>query len=149
MKRNMRNFLKAAEVAIGTGLYMLDHSDKAKRMVRDRVGDQVDDLRDRLDDLRDHASDTYDVAANRVVNAAKVLRGDNDASGAWNVVRFALGLGVGIGIGLLFAPANGDATRATLADKARELGDNVRQQYGGQTHPATGAQTYPATGTGD
>jgi gas vesicle protein len=148
MKRNMKNFLKAAEVAIGTGLYMLEHSDKTKRMVRERVGDQVDDLRDRLDDLRERASDTYDVASDRVVKAAKALRGDTDGSGAWNLVRFALGVGVGIGIGLLFAPANGDATRAALADKAREIGDNVRQRYGAQSYSGS-SQTYPATGTGD
>ena len=149
MKSNMKNFLKAAEVAIGTGLYMLEHSDKAKRVVRGRVNDQIDDLGDRIDHLRDRASDTYDVAANRVVKAAKVLRGDNDASGAWNLVRFALGVGVGIGVGLLFAPANGDATRAALADKAREFGDNVRQRYSPQTYPATSAPTSPAIGTGD
>ena len=141
MKRNVKNLLKAAEVAIGTGLYLLNHSDKAKRMVRDRVSDQVDDLRDRLGDLRDRASNTYDVAADRVVKAAKVLRGDNDANAAWNIVRFALGLGAGIGIAFLFAPAKGDATRAALADKAREFGDNVRQRYG--------TQIYPATSTGD
>ena len=149
MNRTVKNLLKAAEVAIGTGLYLLNHSDKTKRMVRDRVGDQVDDLRDRLGDLRDRASDTYDVAADRVVRAAKVLRGDDEASGAWNIVRFALGLGVGIGIALLFAPAKGDDTRAALTHKARELGDNVRQRYGAQTHPATGTQTFPATGTGN
>jgi gas vesicle protein len=59
-------------------------------------------------------------------------------------------LGVGVGIALLFAPAKGDDTRAALANKARELGDNVRQRYGAQTHPAPGAQSaqiYPATGT--
>ena len=149
MKKNVKNLLKAAEVAIGTGLYLLNHSDKARRMVRDRVSDQVDDLRDRLGDLRDRASDKYDVAADRVVRAAKVLRGDSDASGAWNIVRFALGLGVGVGIALLFAPAKGDDTRAALANKARELGDNVRQRQGAQTHPATGTRTFPATGTGD
>ena len=149
MNKNVKNLLKAAEVAIGTGLYLLNHSDKAKRMVRDRVGDQVDDLRDRLGDLRDRASDTYDVAADRVVRAAKVLRGENDANGGWNIVRFALGLGVGVGIALLFAPAKGDDTRTALANKARELGDNVRQRYGAQTHPATGTETYRATGTGD
>jgi len=141
MKKNVKSFLKAAEVAIGTGLYLLDHSDKTKRMVRDRVSNQVDDLRDRLDDLRERASDTYDVASDRVGKAAKALRGESDSHGAWNILRFAVGLGVGIGVGLLFAPANGDATRAALADKAREFGDNVRQRYG--------AQAYPATGTGD
>src|SRR5215467_3342799 len=146
MNKNTKNFLKAA---IFTGLYLLQHSDKAKRMVRDRVGDQVDDLRDRLGDLRDRASDTYDVASDRVVRAAKVLRGDNDANGAWNIVQFALGLGVGVGLALLFAPAKGDDTRAALANKARELGDNVRQRYGVQTYPVTGRQTYPPTGTGD
>ena len=150
MNRNMKNLLKAAEVAIGTGLYMLEHSDKAKKVVRSRVSDQVDDLRDRLDDLRGRASETYDVASDRVVKAAKALRGDSDPSGAWNFLRFALGVGVGVGIGLLFAPANGETTRAALADKAREFGDNVRQRYGSETYPATGTgQTYPATGTGD
>jgi gas vesicle protein len=141
MNKNMKNFLKAA---IGTGLYVLEHSDKTKRMVRDRVSDQVDDLRDRLDDLRDRASDTYDVATKRVVKAAKALRGHNEPSAAWYFVRFALGLGVGIGIGLLFAPAKGDVTRAALADKAREFGDNARQRYGAQS-----SRTYPATGTAD
>ena len=130
MNKNMKNFLKAA---IGTGLYVLEHSDKTKRMVRDR-----------LDDLRDRTSDTYDVATKRVVKAAKALRGDNEPSAAWYFVRFALGLGVGIGIGLLFAPAKGDATRVALADKAREFGGNVRQRYGAQS-----AETYPATGTAD
>ena len=149
MNRTVKNLLKTAEVAIGTGLYLFNHSETAKRIVRDRVGDQVDDLRDRLGDLRGRASDTYDVASDRIVRAAKVLRGDNDASGAWNIVRFALGLGVGIGIALLFAPAKGDDTRAALTNKARELGDNVRQRYGAQTHPATGTQTFAATGTGD
>ena len=149
MNKTVKNLLKTAEVAIGTGLYLLNHSDKAKRMVADRLGDQVDDLRDRLGDLRDRASDKYDVAADRVVRAAKVLRGDDKASGAWNIVRFALGLGVGIGVALLFAPAKGDDTRAALANKARELGDNVRQRQGAQTHPATGTRTFPATGTGD
>lgn len=138
MNKNTKNFLKAA---IATGLYVLQHSDKAKRMVRDRVSDQVDDLRDRLDDLRDRASGTYDVASGRVVKAAKALRGDNQPSAAWYLTRFALGLGVGIGIGLLFAPEKGDATRAALAGKAREFGDNVRRRYS--------EQSYPATGTGD
>jgi hypothetical protein len=147
MNKTVKNLLKTAEVAIGTGLYLLNHSDKAKRLVGDRVSDQFDDLRDRLGDLRDRASDTYDVAADRVVRAAKVLRGDDDANGAWNIVQFALGLGVGVGLALLFAPAKGDDTRAALANKARELGDNVRQRYGAQTHPATGTRTYPATGT--
>jgi len=122
MNRTVKNLLKTAEVAIGTGLYLLNHSDKAKRMVADRLGDQVDDLRDRLGDLRDRASDKYDVAADRVVR---------------------------VGIALLFAPAKGDDTRAALANKARELGDNVRQRQGAQTHPATGTRTFPATGTGD
>lgn len=149
MNRTVKNLLKTAEIAIGTGLYLLNHSDKAKRMVADRFGDQVDDLRDRLGDLRDRASDTYDVAADRVVRAARVLRGDNDGNGAGNIVRFALGLGVGVGIALLFAPAKGDDTRAALANKARELGDNVRQRQGAQTHPASGTRTFPATGTGD
>jgi hypothetical protein len=141
MKRNVKNFLKAAEVAIGTGLYLLDHSDKAKRMVRSRVNDQVDDLRDRFDDLRGRASDTYDVASARVSNAAKALRGEDESSGVWNVVRFAAGMGIGIGIGLLFAPANGEHTRAALADKAREFGDTVRNRYG--------SENLQATGTGD
>jgi hypothetical protein len=145
MNKNTKNFLKAA---IATGLYLLQHSDKAKCMVRDRVADEVDDLRDRLGDLRNRASDTYDVASDRVVRAAKALRGDNEPSAAWYLTRFALGLGVGIGIGLLFAPAKGDATRAALTDKARDFGDNVRQRYGAQRHPAAGtAQTYPPTGT--
>ena len=62
------NIKKVLKVALGTGLFLLDQSDEAKRNVRDRVSDQVDDLRDR-------AQDTYQAAADRVAGASDALRG--------------------------------------------------------------------------
>ena len=109
----MKKFLK---VALGTGLFLLDQSDRARKNVRERVGDQVDDL-------RDLAHDRYQVAADRIGRVADTIRGD-DHRAVWNVVRFALGLGVGIGVGLLVAPANGEET----PDESCGKGSGVRRQ---------------------
>ena len=125
---NMKKFLK---VALGTGLFLLDQSDRARKNVRERVGDQVDDL-------RDLAHDRYQVAADRIGRVADTIRGYDDHRAVWNVVRFALGLGVGIGVGLLVAPANGEETRTKVAEKAQEFAGNVRQRFASSGLRATG-----------
>ena len=112
---------KLLKIALGTGLVMLDQSDRARKRVRDRVSDHVDDL-------REFAQDTYETTADRVARASKALRNE-DNSTAWNMLRFAVGVGVGIGVGMLIAPEKGDDTRAKLAGKAQEFGDNVRQRF--------------------
>src|SRR5271165_5817052 len=131
MNMNMKKFLK---VALGTSLFILDQSDRARKSVRERVGDHVEDL-------RDLARDTYQAAAERVASAANALRKNDDNRAVWNVVRFDFGLGVGIGVGLLVAPANGEETRAKVAEKAQEFTGNVRQRFG--------SSDLRATGTGD
>lgn len=131
---NIKKVLKAAEVAIGTGLYLLDQSDQARRTVRERLNDQVDDLRDR-------AKDAYEAAADRISDVSSTLRNNGANNAAWNVLRFAVGLGIGIGVGLLVAPANGEHTRAKLAEKAQEIGGNVKQRFA--------SHDLRATGTGD
>ena len=125
---NMKKFLK---VALGTSLFILDQSDRARKNVRERVGDQVDDL-------REFARDSYQVAADRIGRVADTILGDDDHRALWNVVRLAFGLGVGIGVGLLVAPANGEETRTKVAEKAQEFAGNVRQRFASSDLRATG-----------
>jgi gas vesicle protein len=128
------NVKKALKVALGTGLFLLDQSDETKKQVRNKISDQVDDLRER-------ARDTYQVAADRVGRAADVLRGEDDHRSLGNAVRLVAGIGIGIGVGLLIAPANGDETRNRLAEKAQEFGDSMRQRFA--------AADLRPSGTGD
>ena len=130
----LKNFLKAAEVAAGTGLYLLAQSERMTPRVRHK-------LRDQLDDLRDRASVAYEAAAGRVAHVSKSLRRRVDHGTMWTLVRFAAGLGVGVGIGFLLAPANGEQTRTRLAEKAQEFKGTVRQRFT--------PQDLPSTGTGD
>jgi hypothetical protein len=85
MKRNMKRFLKAAEVAVGTGLYLLDRSQRFAPHMRDKLVDQIDDL-------RDLAKDTYQAATDRVASVTKSLRRSNTGGAGWHVLRFAVGL---------------------------------------------------------
>ena len=137
--KKLKNFLKAAEVAVGTGLYLLEQSDRMAPRIRRKVSDSMDDIRER-------AKDAYDDISDRVSNVR--LRRE-DHSGLWNALRFAAGIGIGIGIGLLFAPYEGEETRSRIADRAQELGDNVRQRFSQERERFNPQQSYPATGTGD
>jgi gas vesicle protein len=121
---NIKKFLK---VALGTGLIMLDQSDRTR--VKERVSDHVDDL-------QELANEHYETAAQRVARASRALRQENSSS-AWNILRFVAGVGVGIGVGMLVAPEKGDKTRAKLAERAQEVGENVRQRFAGVNAPAT------------
>ena len=125
---DMKKFLK---VALGTSLFILDQSDRARKSVRERVGDHVEDL-------RDLAQDTYQETVDRVTRASKALRKDDDNRTVWDVLRFAVGMGVGIGVGLLIAPANGEETRTKVAEKAQEFTGNVRQHFASSNLRATG-----------
>lgn len=134
MNRNLKKILTVAEIAAGTGLYLLEHSGETKRKVRQFLDDQMDDLRDR-------AKDTYESAADRAANLSKGFQGDASNGSGWHVLRFMVGLGIGVGIGCLMAPASGEDTRAKLTEKAQEFGDNVRTRFG--------RADLRATGTGD
>jgi ElaB/YqjD/DUF883 family membrane-anchored ribosome-binding protein len=136
--KKLKNFLKAAEIAAGTGMFLLEQSNRYAPRMRSRMSDSMEDLKDR-------AKDAYDVIADRV---SGMTRRQDEHQGLWNVVRFAAGVGVGIGIGMLMAPDTGEQTRNRIAEKAQEIGGNVRQKFNQE------AQRYPregmhATGTGD
>jgi hypothetical protein len=130
----IKNFLKAAEVAVGTGLFLLAQSERMTPRMRHK-------LRDQFDDLRDRASVAYEAAADRVAHVSKSLRRSNNHRDAWTVLRFAAGLGIGVGIGLLVAPAKGEQTRNRLTEKAHVFKGSVRRRFI--------PEDLPATGTGD
>ena len=117
MNTNMKKILKTA---LGTSLFLLNQSDRATKSMRERVSDQVDDL-------RDFAHDTYEATADRVERASKALR-QEDNHVMWDMLRLVVGLGIGAGVGLLIAPANGEETRTKLAEKAQEVGGHLRQR---------------------
>ena len=106
---DMKKFLK---VALGTSLFILDQSERAKKSMRKRVGD-------RIDDLRDFGQDGYQVAADRVGKMADTIRGYDDHRALWNVIRFASGLGVGIGVGLLSLRPTGKRPGRKLRKRLR------------------------------
>jgi len=125
------NMKKVLKVALGTGLFILDQSEHARKSVRERIGDHAHNL-------RDVAQDTFRAAADRVASASKAFRKNDDHHAIWTVLRFAAGIGIGVGVGLLIAPANGEETRTKLVEKAEELGGNVRQHFASSNLRATG-----------
>lgn len=110
----MRSRNKAlSNVLLGAGAYLLES-------LRERVSDNMDDLRDR-------ARETYGVASTRTSRAAAALRGED--TNIWGpAAALLVGVGVGVGIGMLVAPASGEETRRNLADKVTDFGDKVRRR---------------------
>ena len=112
MKKLMRSALK-------TALYLMELSEQASANVRDRVSDQ-------LDDVKAEARRTYAAAADRVGETTRSLRGEN------HVVRttllFAGGVGAGLALGVMFAPARGEETRQAIAQRFGDIGSRVRDQ---------------------
>jgi gas vesicle protein len=113
-------------VLLGTGVYLLDS-------VRGRLADNVDDIRDRAKDryadIRDKAKDTYDTASDRVSRASDVLRGE-EHSALRTTVAVLIGVGIGVGLGVLLAPASGEETRNTIADKVRSFSQEAERATG-------------------
>jgi len=127
----MNKFLK---LLLGTGLYVLEQSDLSTkaRKVRERAGGQIDDL-------RDLAQQKYEIAADRIANASRAIRGE-DSRALGNAMRFAAGVGVGIGVAMLLAPASGEKTRTALTEKAHEFSRKVRSQFSTKDPLATGTE---------
>jgi hypothetical protein len=121
MKMRKENLLM--NMLLGTGVYLLDS-------LRDRLGNQVDDISEK-------ARDTYDTASSRVSRATDALRG-NDHHLVGAATAALLGLGIGVGIGMLIAPASGDQTRNNLADKVQDLGGKVRNRFSSEPQGASG-----------
>jgi hypothetical protein len=110
---------------VGTGLHLLNH-------LRERLPDNVDDIKDRL-------RETYDTASHRVSRATGALRGEEDSHMFGKVGALLIGVGIGVGIGLLVAPSTGEETRTDIADKVSDFGDKVRERTGKKPQGATGA----------
>ena len=81
-------------VLLSTGLYLLDN-------LRERLPDNMDDIKDR-------ARQTYETASDRLGRATNVLRGKEESRVFGTVGVLLIGMGVGVGVGLLIAPARGD-----------------------------------------
>lgn len=111
-------------VLLGAGLNVLN-------LLRDRLPDNIDDIKDRV-------RDTYATASNRVSRASDALRGEEDSQILGKVGMLLVGIGVGVGIGVLIAPASGEETRTGLTDKVSEFGDKVREHTGKKPQNATG-----------
>jgi len=103
------------DIAIGTGLYLLDS-------LRDRLVEGVGSA-------RESASDLYDTASDRASRAAAVIRGE-DHPGFNKAAAILLGIGIGAGIGMLLAPASGEETRNTIAEKFRERSGSRERSTG-------------------
>ncbi len=100
-----------SDIALGTGLYLLDS-------LRNRLVEGVGSASERA---RESASEFYDTASDRASRAADVIRGEDHPT--FNkAAAILLGIGIGTGIGLLLAPASGEETRNTIAEKLWDRG---------------------------
>jgi hypothetical protein len=96
MAANQRELLARLSVLLGAGLHLLGS-------LRERLPDDVDDLKERV-------RDTYDTASQRVGRATGALRGEEDAQLLGKGIALLIGVGIGVGIGVLIAPASGEET---------------------------------------
>ena len=70
-------------VLLDTGLHLLDS-------FRERLPDNVDDIKDRV-------RDTYDTASHRVSRATDALRGEEESQILGKVGALLIGVGIGVG----------------------------------------------------
>jgi len=111
-------------VLLGTGINLLNN-------LRDRLPDNMDDIKAR-------ARKRYETASDRLGRATNVLRGKEESQVFGKVGALLIGVGVGVGVGLLIAPASGEKTRAELTDKVSDVGDKVRERTRKTPQSATG-----------
>ena len=101
-------------VLLGTGLYLID-------TLRERLPDNMDDIKGR-------ARETYETASDRLGRATNALRGKEDSQIFGKVGALLVGVGIGVGVGLLIAPASGEETRTDIANKVADFGEKVRER---------------------
>ncbi len=101
-------------VLLGTGLYLID-------TLRERLPDNMDDIKGR-------ARETYETASDRLGRATNALRGKEDSQIFDKVGALLIGVGIGVGVGLLIAPASGEEMRADIANKVADFGEKVRDR---------------------
>lgn len=111
-------------VLLSTGLHLIDS-------LRDRLPDNVDDIKGRV-------RDTYDTASYRVGRATNALRGEEESHVFGTLGALVIGVGIGIGIGLLIAPTTGEETRADIANKVSDFGEKVRERTEKRPQAPTG-----------
>ncbi len=114
-------------ILLDTGLQLVDS-------LRDRLPDDMDEIKGRV-------RDTYSTASDRVSRATHALRGEEESHVFGKAVALVIGVGIGIGIGVLIAPASGEETRTGIADKVSEVsdfGDTVNEPSGKEPPSATG-----------
>jgi YtxH-like protein len=111
-------------VLLDTGINLLD-------FLRERLPDNVDDIKDRV-------RDTYDTVSHRVSRATDALRDKEDSQILGKVGALLIGVGIGVGVGLLIAPASGEETRAEITDKVSDFSERVRERAGNKPQGATG-----------
>ena len=97
-------------------LNVLDQSDRATSGVRDHLKDRMDDLSDRIENITDRTRYAITGRPNTALRCT---------------LSFAAGIGVGVGVGLLLAPASGEETRNTIAEKMQDAGNRVRDRISG------------------
>jgi hypothetical protein len=72
--------------------------------------------------------------------AGRAIRRQEDPT-MRNAISFAAGIGIGIGLGILLAPASGEKTRSSIAEKVQDVGERVRSRVSpGVKRPATGTE---------
>jgi gas vesicle protein len=113
------NLNKLVKVALSTGLYLLEQSDKATASMRERVKDRISD---QIEDLTDRAREAFSPEDH-------TLR---------NVLSLAAGVGAGVAIGMLCAPAKGEELRTSIAGKVQDASSKFRQRFSSEERAATG-----------
>jgi hypothetical protein len=72
--------------------------------------------------------------------ASRAIRSKDDHT-LRNAISFAAGIGLGIGVGMLLAPASGEETRSSIAEKVQDVGERVRGRFSPKVKkPATGTE---------
>ncbi len=72
--------------------------------------------------------------------AGRAIRRQEDHT-VRNAISFAAGIGLGIGLGILLAPASGEETRSSIAEKVQDVGERVRDRFSPEVRkPATGTE---------
>jgi hypothetical protein len=111
-------------VLLDTGLYLFDS-------LRERLPDNVDEIKDQV-------RDTYDTASQRVSRATGALRGEEESHIFGTIGVLLIGVGIGVGVGMLIAPTSGEETRGDIADKVSDFGERVRERTGKKPQGGTG-----------
>src|SRR5262245_49191672 len=105
-------------ILLGMGLIL---AEPKLRTVRNRV-------REEMDDLRDKASQGCEDVSGQFMRGARAIRGQSHSQ-LTNALKFAAGVSVGLATGLLLAPSSGEDMRRSMARKIQDLRSGMRQRY--------------------